>query len=71
MPSYSFFVTYANIDKFDVTKAGKFKPTNVLDKWIWARRNQLIADVSESLDNYEPMQATQKIEEFINDLSNW
>lgn len=69
--TYSFFVTYANIDKFDVVKVGKLKPTNVLDQWIWARRNQLVDEVSAHLDKYEPMQATQKIEEFIDDLSNW
>ena len=69
--TYSFFVTYANIDKFDVSKIKNVKLKNVLDKWIWARRSQLVADVSKHLDNYEPMQATHKIEDFVDDLSNW
>jgi len=69
--TYSFFVTYANIDKFNVTKADKLKPKNVLDKWIWARRNQLITSMSGHLNSYELMQATQKIEDFVDDLSNW
>ena len=39
--SYSFFVTYANIDKWEPAKKAK-KPSNKLDLWILALLNELI-----------------------------
>ncbi|MDD5606123.1 MAG: isoleucine--tRNA ligase [Patescibacteria group bacterium] len=69
--TYSFFVTYANIDKFDPNKAGELAPKSMLDKWIWARRHQLVEKVTEHLEKYEPMQAGLAIEDFVEDLSNW
>jgi isoleucyl-tRNA synthetase len=39
---YSFFVTYANLDKPQLS--GEYsQPTNILDKWILARLQSLIA----------------------------
>jgi isoleucyl-tRNA synthetase len=69
--TYSFFVTYANIDKFDPEKVGKLSPKDGLDKWILARKSQLVEVVSKSLDEYDAMQACLAMEVFINDLSNW
>lgn len=69
--TYSFFATYAEIDGFVPEKAAVIKPTNVLDKWIWARRNQLVGAVSQVLDEYDSMQACLAMESFLDDLSNW
>ena len=69
--TYSFFVTYANIDGFVPDLNVKVKPTEVLDKWIWTRHDQLIEHVTYHLDRYEPMAACQAIESFVDDLSNW
>lgn len=69
--TYSFFVTYANIDGFVPTGDDKLKPKNILDQWIWARRNQLVETVSKSLDEYDAMQACLAMEAFMDDLSNW
>lgn len=69
--TYSFFITYANIDKFDSLKADKLAPKNILDKWILARKNQLVESMSKSLDEYDAMQACQSMELFVDDLSNW
>ncbi|MEK7208156.1 MAG: class I tRNA ligase family protein [Patescibacteria group bacterium] len=44
---------------------------HVLDKWIHARLNQLIAEVTEALESYELDRATRPIGEFIDDLSTW
>jgi isoleucyl-tRNA synthetase len=69
--TYSFFVMYANIDGFDPNTDLVDETENVLDKWILARRDELIDTVTESLDKFEPMAACLAIEAFVNDLSNW
>ena len=68
---YSFFVTYANIDRF--TPGGKevsVEPSE-LDRWITSELNQLIVDVDKGLDSYNPTEAGRRIEGFVDDLSNW
>ncbi len=68
---YSFFVTYANIDKFNpASEMGKLEPS-VLDRWIMSELNQLVADVNNALENYNPTEAGRKIESFVSDLSKW
>lgn len=44
---------------------------NVLDKWILARLNMLVAEVSNSLDNYELDRASRPIADFVEDFSTW
>lgn len=44
---------------------------NVLDKWILARLNELVAEVTENMDKYEMALATKPFEFFIEDLSTW
>jgi isoleucyl-tRNA synthetase len=68
---YSFFITYANIDKFAPTKTGAKSETSELDKWILSELNQLIADVDSGLENYSPTEAGRRIEAFVDELSNW
>ncbi|HEY55775.1 MAG TPA: isoleucine--tRNA ligase [Dehalococcoidia bacterium] len=67
---YSFFITYANIDRFTPGKGAKIAPSE-LDRWIISELNQLIADVDGGLDGYNPTEAGRKIEAFVDDLSNW
>jgi isoleucyl-tRNA synthetase len=67
---YSFFVIYANIDRFDPKSAGT-PVLSDLDRWILSRLNQLIADVDGALDNYDPTSAGRKLEVFVDELSNW
>jgi len=67
---YSFFVTYANIDRF--TPGGEvISEPSELDRWIISELNQLIADVDAGLDGYNPTEAGRRIENFVGDLSNW
>jgi len=68
---YSFFVTYANIDRFTPDAEATFSFQSELDKWIISELNQLIIDVDTALDGYNPTEAGRKIESFVNDLSNW
>ena len=70
---YSFYVTYANIDKFD---AAKYELTDEkeaeIDKWIISRLNTLVADVTKNTDKYELTRAVRQIQNFVVDeLSNW
>jgi isoleucyl-tRNA synthetase len=68
---YSFFVTYANIDRFAPGGEGfKVEPSE-LDRWIISELNQLIVDVDKGLDGYNPTEAGRRIEGFVDDLSNW
>ena len=47
------------------------KSDNVLDKWILARLNQLIGEVTENMNNYNLVKATRPIGDFVTDLSTW
>jgi len=67
---YSFFVNYANIDKF-APGLEEVLSHSELDRWIIAELNQLIADVDTALNTYDPTGAGRKIESFVDDLSNW
>jgi isoleucyl-tRNA synthetase len=44
---------------------------NPLDKWIWARTQELVNEVTASLDGYDTVRAARTIHEFIDDLSTW
>lgn len=44
---------------------------HVLDRWITARLNQLVALCTESLDAYDLFKPTRAIRDFIDDLSTW
>ncbi len=71
--SYSFFVLYANIDKFKV-KSEKFKVdeiNNLLDKWIISELNVLIKEVNGAMEKYEINHACRLFPKFIDNLSNW
>lgn len=68
--SYSFFVTYANIDNWSPpTQVPKI--TNKLDRWILSRLHHLIADVDQSMESYNLQKATEPLFSFIDDLTNW
>ncbi len=68
--AYVFFVTYANIDHWT---PGTFnaRPEAALDRWILARLNQVAAQVTARLDEYDAYGATLAVEPFIDDLTNW
>ena len=44
---------------------------HVLDKWILARLNQLIGEVTNGLEAYQLLEPTRAIRDFIADLSQW
>ncbi len=71
--TYTFFVTYANIDNFDPSKYKlKYKDRTELDRWLLSRINTLTAQVREFMENYQLHKAGRIIEKFvIDELSNW
>ncbi len=69
--TYSFFAMYANLDGF-VPKGIKEEDLTELDRWILSKLMNLIAEVDESFETYEPTKAGRAIQDFVCDhLSNW
>ena len=77
--TYSFFVTYANIDEFYGqslsnyhTKDLLFEDRPEIDRWILSLLNSLIKEVENDYAQYEPTNAGRKIFDFVDrNLSNW
>jgi isoleucyl-tRNA synthetase len=66
---YNFFVTYANVDKFDCKS--KNINNSILDRWILARLSQITSTVTESLNKFDAYTASLVIQDFVSDLSLW
>ncbi|MCX6754655.1 MAG: class I tRNA ligase family protein [Candidatus Nomurabacteria bacterium] len=49
----------------------KVESTNILDKWILARLDELVVLCTEKLDDYKLLEPVRGIREFIDDLSTW
>ena len=70
--TYSFFVTYANIDGFDPTQHTlPVAERSSLDRWVLAELHKLVGHVDNALANYDVTGATRPIAAFVDDLSNW
>ncbi|UCD27836.1 MAG: isoleucine--tRNA ligase [Planctomycetota bacterium] len=69
---YSFFVIYANIDKWSPAESKETECRfSELDRWLTAELNQTIVDVRQAMDNYENYPACRRLVEFVDALSNW
>ena len=69
---YSFFVTYANIDRFDPSvNAPEVSERAELDRWIISELNTVIVEVTDALDAFQPERGARAVEEFVEYLSNW
>lgn len=72
--TYSFFVTYANIDNWKPSQLkdeADFKSDNNLDEWILSELNKLIKDSTIHMDDYNLTKATRPMIDFVDNLSNW
>jgi isoleucyl-tRNA synthetase len=77
---YNFFVTYARLDGWEPSSDG-FDPANpeggapptsaLLDRWIVARINTVVARCTECLEISDAYTATTVVEGFLDDLTNW
>ena len=68
---YSFYVLYAEIDKFNPLNYKDFNITNIMDKWIISKLNTLIKEIDEKLEKYDITSAAIQIGNFTDELSNW
>lgn len=69
---YSFFVNYAEIDKWQPNKDAFSKSPNILDSWILSRLQSLVIDVTAALEKFNTPQAVTSAKSFaVKDLSTW
>jgi isoleucyl-tRNA synthetase len=68
--AYSFFVTYANIDRAAPESAPE-NPANPLDRWILSETGRLAEEVTAEMERYDLPRAIEPIVEFIDILNNW
>jgi len=68
--TYSFFVTYANLDGWtpDPAKEVVYSP---LDHWLRSALHTLVRDVTEAMEHYDVLGATRPVQTFVDQLSNW
>ena len=71
--TYSFFQTYANIDKIDIKECFvPVKDREDIDKWIISKYNKLVKEATEEMDNFDLNAVVKLITTFVSDdLSNW
>ena len=70
--TYSFFVTYANLDGFDPSEPpvpASDRP--LIDRWLRSSLHRLVRDAGASLDAYDARAALARIASFWDDLSTW
>jgi len=71
--TYSFFVLYANIDKFNYSEADiPLEERSEIDRWILSELHTLVKKVDEAYAEYEPTRAARAISDYVQEnLSNW
>ncbi|MFN7686006.1 MAG: isoleucine--tRNA ligase, partial [Oligoflexia bacterium] len=67
--SYSFFVSYANIDEFKPRGDAAASP-NILDQWVLSRLHALIANTETEMAAYRLYNVVPALLSFIEDLTN-
>jgi len=71
--SYSFFVLYANIDKYNSQmKHVPVPERSEIDRWILSRLYSITEKVGDDIEHYELTRAARMISDYVvNDVSNW
>ena len=71
--TYSFFVLYANIDKFTYSEREiELDQRPEIDQWIISLLNSLCEEVDQYYADFEPTKAARAIQSFVDEnLSNW
>lgn len=68
--TYSFFVTYANLDGWTPDKLS-LEGLQPIDRWALASLNKLVREATADLEDYDIYQPTKRVEAFVEELSNW
>ncbi len=72
--TYAFFALYANIDQFEIDENNEtpVEERSELDRWILSLLQNLIDEVDDSYNTYEPTKAARAIQAFVDEhLSDW
>lgn len=70
--SAGFLSMYAEVDKWTPEDTSRpINPQNILDRWLIARVDQAIKEVTNSADKLELARAIAPIQELVDDISNW
>ncbi|MGZ4798219.1 MAG: isoleucine--tRNA ligase [Acidimicrobiia bacterium] len=81
--TYSFFTTYANLDGWtpgaadgtpaapDPQPTGAGDQHHVMDRWVRSRLHSTVAEMTDALEAFDALRATQALDAFVDDLSNW
>jgi len=77
---YSFFVTYANLDRWEPTPQARLSHIKEdigrdseggLDAWLLSELHTLVRDVTIALETYDVLGSTRPIQTFVDNLSKW
>ena len=71
--TFSFFTTYASLNRFDPHDPGipAVSQRSPIDQWILSRLESVTIGVTDALEGYEPLGGTDALAQLIDDLSNW
>jgi len=70
--TYRFFVTYANLDRPDLGSPPPVPKRPEMDRWLVARLQDLVRQVSERLEAYDPTGSARALRRFVvEELSQW
>jgi isoleucyl-tRNA synthetase len=69
--SYSFFVTYANIDGISMGGEARVSGENPLDRWLLSEAERVVKETTEQLEAYDLQKAVDVFVGFIDLLNNW
>lgn len=68
--AYSFFISYATIDKWTPSKNLKLNSDNILDRWILSRMQSLLKRTEHEMGQYHLYNVVPALLDFIEDLTN-
>jgi isoleucyl-tRNA synthetase len=70
--TYSFWVTYASLEGFDPFREDiPYEERSEMDRWILAELEDTIRETTESLERFDAARGGRRLEQFVDDLSNW
>ena len=64
-------LTFYELYRDEKVEGQNVESKNVLDVWILARLNQLVAEVTKGMEAYDMTEATRPFDLFVDDLSTW
>ncbi len=69
--TYSFFITYANLDGFDPSAAIDRNSFTKSDRWIRSKTNKFIISSKEHYETFQVFQLISEANQLLENLSNW